>query len=60
MVKFIPTGGVSLNNLADYAKKPYIHAIGGSWLCSSSDINNKDFDKITRIVKESIDIIAGV
>lgn len=60
MIKFIPTGGVSLNNLSEFAKEPYIHAIGGSWLCSSSDINNKDFDKITRIVKESIDIIAGV
>lgn len=59
MVKFIPTGGVSLDNLADFAKEPYVHAIGGSWLCSSSDINNKDFARITRIVKESIDIVRG-
>ncbi len=59
LVKFIPTGGISLNNLEDYASKPYIHAIGGSWLCSSADINNKDFDQITRIVKESIDILLG-
>ncbi len=59
MVQFMPTGGVSLKNLADFADKPYIHSVGGSWLCSSSDINNKNFDKITGIVKESINILLG-
>jgi 2-dehydro-3-deoxyphosphogluconate aldolase / (4S)-4-hydroxy-2-oxoglutarate aldolase len=59
MVKFMPTGGVSLKNLADFADKPYIHSVGGSWLCSASDINNKNFDKITGIVKESINVLLG-
>lgn len=59
MVKFIPTGGVSIKNLSDFADKIYIHAVGGSWLCSASDINNKNFSKITLIVKESIDILLG-
>ncbi len=59
MVKFIPTGGVNKENLAEFASKPYIHAIGGSWLCKPADINNKNFGKITRIVKESIDILLG-
>lgn len=59
MVKFIPTGGTSKENLADFADKPYIHAIGGSWLCKTADINNKNFSKITQIVKDSIDILLG-
>ena len=59
MVKFIPTGGASKKNLADFADKPYIHAIGGSWLCKAADINNKNFSKITQIVKDSIDILLG-
>ena len=59
MVKFIPTGGVGIKNLADFADKSYIHAAGGSWLCKASDINNKNFDKITEIVRESIDILLG-
>jgi 2-dehydro-3-deoxyphosphogluconate aldolase/(4S)-4-hydroxy-2-oxoglutarate aldolase len=59
MVKFIPTGGVNKENLADFADKPYIHAVGGSWLCSSSDINNKNFCNITMIVRESINILLG-
>ena len=59
MVKFIPTGGVSRENLADFADKPYIHAVGGSWLCKPADINTENFGKITRVVKESIDILLG-
>ncbi|MDD5622732.1 MAG: bifunctional 4-hydroxy-2-oxoglutarate aldolase/2-dehydro-3-deoxy-phosphogluconate aldolase, partial [Actinomycetota bacterium] len=59
MVKFIPTGGISDDNLQDFVNKPYIHAIGGGWLCKSADINGKKFDKITGIVKESIDRLLG-
>ena len=59
MVKFIPTGGVNNDNLSDFASKPYIHAIGGSWFCKPADINEKKFDKITQIVKESIDKLLG-
>ena len=59
MVKFIPTGGVSRENLSDFAAKPFIHAVGGSWMCKASDINEKNFEKITRIVKESIDVLLG-
>ncbi len=59
MVKFIPTGGASKENLADFINKPYIHAVGGSWMCNTTDINAENFDKITQIVKESIDILLG-
>lgn len=59
MVKFIPTGGASKENLADFVDKSFIHAVGGSWMCKTSDINDKNFDKITHIVKESIDILLG-
>ena len=59
MVKFIPTGGVSKENLSDFAARPFIHAVGGSWMCKASDINEKNFEKITRIVKESIDVLLG-
>ena len=59
MVKFIPTGGVSLANLADYADKEYIHAIGGGWLCKTADIAAGNFDAITKVVKESIDALLG-
>lgn len=59
MVKFIPTGGVDLKNLAEFADKPYIHAIGGGWLCNTADIKAQNFDAITKVVKESIDVLLG-
>lgn len=58
-VSFIPTGGVNNDNLADFADKPFIHAVGGSWLCRSSDISNHDFDAITASASEAIDVLLG-
>ncbi len=58
-VSFIPTGGVNADNLSEYADKPFIHAIGGSWLCSSAAIASNDFESITEITGKSIDILLG-
>ena len=60
MVKFVPTGGIGLNNLSDYVDKPYIHAIGGGWLCPTKDILNKRYDQIAQTVKASIDKLLGL
>ena len=59
MVKFIPTGGINLGNLAEYADKPFIHATGGGWLCKTDHINTGKFDEITKVVKDSINILLG-
>jgi 2-dehydro-3-deoxyphosphogluconate aldolase/(4S)-4-hydroxy-2-oxoglutarate aldolase len=59
MVKFIPTGGVSLNNLGEYIDKPFIHAVGGSWICKQSDIINGNFAAITDSCKKSVEILIG-
>ncbi|MCL2201137.1 MAG: bifunctional 4-hydroxy-2-oxoglutarate aldolase/2-dehydro-3-deoxy-phosphogluconate aldolase [Oscillospiraceae bacterium] len=48
-VKFIPTGGISDKNLAEYAAAPFVHAVGGSWMCTKEDIAAGNFDKITQL-----------
>lgn len=58
-VRFLPTGGISLDNLADYIN-PKIFAVGGSWLCSKDDVNNGEFDKITDVSYKSIDVLVGL
>lgn len=58
-VKFIPTGGVNDDNLTEFADKPFIHAIGGGWLCKTADITNHNFAAITENVKKTIDILIG-
>ena len=52
-IKFIPTGGVNDKNLAEYISAPFIHAVGGSWLCAKADISAHNFDKITSLCKEA-------
>lgn len=58
-MQFIPTGGVSLTNLADFTSKP-IYAIGGGWLCSRESINSGDFAEITDTCAKSVDVLLGL
>ena len=52
-VKFIPTGGVSAANIAEFIASPSVFAVGGSWICPKKDISEHNFDKITALCKES-------
>ncbi len=52
-VKFMPTGGVNAQNLKEYLDAPFIHAVGGSWVCPKADIAAGNFEKITALCKEA-------
>ncbi len=52
-IKFIPTGGVNADNIRDYVTAPYIHAVGGSWVCPKKDIAAGNFEKITALCLEA-------
>ena len=52
-LKFIPTGGVNQQNLAEFVVNPSIHAVGGSWVCPKADIAAHNFDKITQLCAEA-------
>ncbi|HHU03923.1 MAG TPA: bifunctional 4-hydroxy-2-oxoglutarate aldolase/2-dehydro-3-deoxy-phosphogluconate aldolase [Fastidiosipila sp.] len=58
-IKFIPTGGVSASNLSEFLAAPFVHSVGGSWLCSKKDIQAGNFDKITALCQEAVDIVLG-
>jgi 2-dehydro-3-deoxyphosphogluconate aldolase/(4S)-4-hydroxy-2-oxoglutarate aldolase len=59
-IKFIPTGGVSPENLADYLKLPVVYAVGGSWLVSKKLIKEKKFDEISHLVREAVTVAQKV
>lgn len=59
MVKFIPTGGINLQNLSEFADAPYVHAVGGSFMCTKADITAGNFDRITQLTKEAIKKMLG-
>ena len=52
-VKFLPTGGVNASNIKEYIDAPFIHAVGGSWVCAKADITAGNWDKITELCKEA-------
>ena len=58
-VKFIPTGGVSADNLAAYAAAPFVHAVGGSWLCPKADVAAGNFAHIAELCAQSRRIVDG-
>lgn len=59
-VKFVPTGGVNDENLAEYLAEPFISAVGGSWMCAKNDISTGNFENITRLSRQASDIVAQV
>ena len=46
-ITFIPTGGISQANVADYFANPKITAVGGSWMVPKDAIAAGDWDTIT-------------
>lgn len=56
-MKFIPTGGITPENLADYLRLPMVHACGGSWLVSSLLVASSSFVTIIRLAQEAVTIV---
>lgn len=53
-LQFMPTGGINAKNLHEYLSLPCVDACGGSFMIDEQAINNKDFEKITALCKETI------
>ena len=52
---FCPTGGVSLDNLADYLSLPNVVAVGGSWMVPENLITQGRFDEIAVLARRAVD-----
>lgn len=59
-VRFIPTGGITTHNLAQYIALPNVVACGGSWMATASMISESKFDEIARIAGEARTIVNQV
>jgi len=57
-VGFVPTGGVSADNLAEFLALPNVEAVGGSWLTPATAIAEGRFEEITRLANEARKIAA--
>lgn len=59
-LRFIPTGGVKMENAAAYLRHPKIHAIGGSWMAKRQMIAEGRFDEITRLAMEASNLVKQI
>ncbi len=57
MVKFMPTGGVSLKNLRDYLSCDKIAACGGTWMVKGNLIAEGRFDEIRQMTADAVAIV---
>lgn len=56
-VRFIPTGGVNENNLTEYLDEPAVFAVGGSYMCTSKDIEAGNYSRIEALTKNAIEAV---
>lgn len=59
-LRFIPTGGIRLENVAEYLQMEKIHAVGGSWMAKRQMIAEGKFDEITRMAKEASKVVKQI
>lgn len=59
-IKFIPTGGVSLENLKEYIELPNVIAVGGTFLAPKDLIQAQNFAEITATCKKAVTIVKSL
>jgi 2-dehydro-3-deoxyphosphogluconate aldolase/(4S)-4-hydroxy-2-oxoglutarate aldolase len=53
-IQFIPTGGITRDNLTSYLAFNRVHACGGSWMVKADLISSGQFAEITRLTREAV------
>ncbi len=59
MMRFMPTGGISAQNVVEYLKFPNVLACGGSWMVSPELLDSKNFERVTQLSREAVALAAG-
>jgi 2-dehydro-3-deoxyphosphogluconate aldolase / (4S)-4-hydroxy-2-oxoglutarate aldolase len=62
-VRFIPTGGVNVSNLASYLSVPSVVAVGGTWMVAPDLLAAGDWAEVTartRTALEAVDALGNV
>ena len=54
MMRFVPTGGITAENLDKYLAFPKVLACGGSWMVTKELLAAKQFDKIAELSRNAV------
>ena len=58
-VRFVPTGGITMDNLASYLCCDKVLACGGSFMAKAEEVKNGKFDEISTACRRALDIAAS-
>lgn len=53
-IQFLPTGGITSNNMTQYFSLKNVMCIGGSWLAPHNLIENQEWGKISELVNKAL------
>ncbi len=59
-VKFVPTGGVNIENLERYISLPVVAAVGGTWIAKKDDLAAGSWAEIESRCKAAMEIVQRV
>ena len=59
-LKFMPTGGVNMENLESYLSCDKVIACGGSWMVKSELIESGQFEKIRQMTRQTVETVAAI
>ncbi|MDK2818152.1 MAG: bifunctional 4-hydroxy-2-oxoglutarate aldolase/2-dehydro-3-deoxy-phosphogluconate aldolase [Spirochaetota bacterium] len=59
-VKFMPLGGIKLENVQEYLKESNVFACGGSWLCPRNVLEQKDWKELRRRFQEAHNLLKEI
>jgi 2-dehydro-3-deoxyphosphogluconate aldolase / (4S)-4-hydroxy-2-oxoglutarate aldolase len=57
-VRFLPTGGIRPESVAEYLALPSVLACGGSWLVDDDAVRDGRFDEVERRAREAVEVAA--
>lgn len=58
-VKFMPTGGVSLNNVDDYLSISSVLACGGTWMVPTSLIDDGKWEELGKLIRDAVELVTN-
>ena len=59
-LRFLPTGGVNINNLKEYMAFPRVMACGGSWMVKKEMVEAGRFEEIVSLCQKAVKVVKDV
>jgi 2-dehydro-3-deoxyphosphogluconate aldolase/(4S)-4-hydroxy-2-oxoglutarate aldolase len=59
-VRFVPTGGITVQTLPRYLSLPAVLAVGGSWIVAPELLATGNFGRVTELAAAAVEVVRDV